>query len=108
MSVDAIGYLRSDISGANQALDEAQVREYARCHGYNLRKTIVFGTHTDDPERRLGVVQDRMDGICAVIVPSVRHFGVEIPAHIRDRADVLAVSEPTGLTALIDRAAAGQ
>lgn len=109
MSIDAIGYLRSDVSGAHQKADEEQLRAHAKCHGYNLRKTIVFGSHTDNPEHRLGVVLDRMDGVQAVIVPNVQHFdGDQVPDAISDRVDVVLVAPPTKLARLAKLARVGR
>lgn len=109
MSIDAIGYARSDVSGTRQKADEERLRAHAKCHGYNLKKTIVFGSHTDDPEHRLGVVLDRMDGVEAVIVPTVQHFdGDQVPDAISARVDVVVVAPPTKLARLAQLARVGR
>ncbi|PPJ31860.1 hypothetical protein C5E45_32745 [Nocardia nova] len=109
MSIDAIGYVRSDVSGAHQKADEERVRAHAKHHGYNLRKTIVFGQQTDRPEYRLGVILDRMSDVEAVIVPNVQHFADDqIPAEIAARADVVIVAPPSKLARLTQLARVGR
>ncbi|MEV5651001.1 hypothetical protein AB0L57_22345 [Nocardia sp. NPDC052254] len=106
MSIDAIGYVRSDISGINQHVDEEQLRNLAKSRGYNLRKTIVFGSRTDDPELRLGVVLGRMDTVEVVLVPSTAHFddGV-VPEAISRCATVVVATAQSGLERLFSTAA---
>lgn len=105
MSIDAIGYVRSDVSGIHQKADEARLRDHAKGHGYNLRKVIVFGSQTDDPARRLGNVLDRMADVKAIIVPTVQHFGAEVPTTIAERVDVVVVAPPSTLARLTAAAA---
>lgn len=95
MSINAIGYVRSDVSGAHQRDDEERLRAHSKRHGFNLRKTIVFGSHTDDPERRLRIILDNMEGVDAVIVPTAEHFGDEVPAVITERVDIVVVQART-------------
>ena len=95
MRIDAIGYIRSDVSGVHQQAHEERLRAHAKGNGYNLRKIIVFGPWTDDPERRLAMVLDRMDEVAAVLVPCVRHFaGDAVPFTIARRAEVVIVTAP--------------
>ncbi len=106
MSIDAIGYVRSDISGTSQRIDEERLRAHAKSYGYNLRKTIVFGSRTDNPEFRLGSVLDRLSGVRALIVPTEQHFdGDVVPTAIAARVEVVVVSRPTGLARLISATA---
>ncbi|WP_067820805.1 hypothetical protein [Nocardia inohanensis] len=87
----AIGYLRRDVSGERQQWDEAQIRSLAARLGYELRKTIVFGPHTDEPVLRLAMVVERL-GVEAVIVPGPGHFeGDLVPGELVARTDVITV-----------------
>ncbi|OXR39712.1 hypothetical protein B7C42_08214 [Nocardia cerradoensis] len=105
MSIDAIGYVRSDISGLNQRSDEEQLRHLAKSRGYNLRKTIVFGSHTVDPERRLRSVLNRMYTVEAVLVPSAAHFdGGAVPASISQRAKVVVATPKSVIGQLLSTA----
>ena len=109
VSIDGIGYVRSDISGSNQRADEEQLRSLAKRRGYNLRKTIVFGSQTDDPERRLGVVLSRMQSVEVVLVPNVAHFdGGAVPDDITRCAKVVVATSQSALGQLISKVAAGQ
>ncbi|MEV0296044.1 hypothetical protein [Nocardia sp. NPDC050710] len=74
----AIGYLRRDISRGTQQWDETGIRARAKCLGYALAKTVVFGDQTDDPEQRLVNAVRAMDAD-AVIAPSLAHFDGEVP-----------------------------
>ncbi len=88
----AIGYLRSDVSGARQSWDEGQIRSLATRLGYDLRKTVVFSANTDRPENRLRLIVDRLD-VAAVVVPSIEHFeGRRIPDGLSAVADVVTIS----------------
>ncbi|GAB0107692.1 hypothetical protein JMUB6875_66890 [Nocardia sp. JMUB6875] len=89
-SPTAIAYLRSDISGARQSWDETNNRSTAKRLGYDLAKTVVFTQHTDDPIQRLINVARRL-GADAVVVPSLAHFGGQIPAQLVAVADVITV-----------------
>ncbi|MFC9963971.1 hypothetical protein ACFVH4_06965 [Nocardia ignorata] len=87
----ALGYLRRDISGERQRWHETQMRSLAKRLGYNLRKTVVFGPSTDDPEYRLRVVAANL-GVVAVFVPGVDHFGGQnVPAQLVAVASVITV-----------------
>lgn len=88
----ALGYLRSDLSGARQSWDEIQIRSLAQRFGYDLRKTVVFTAATDRPIHRLRVLVDRL-GIEAIVVPSAEHFADnEIPAELIAVTDIITVS----------------
>ncbi|MEV0297178.1 recombinase family protein [Nocardia sp. NPDC050710] len=77
----AIGYLRKDVSGISQEWDEIQIRSRAQRLGYDLAKIVVFGPHTDRPLMRLMNVARTVD-VDAVIVPSLAHFGDQVPAEL--------------------------
>lgn len=90
-TIDAIGYVRQDISGCHQQWDETQVRSLAKRLGYNLRKTVVFSDRTDDPVARLRNVATTL-GVDAVITPSADHLGGDVPAELWRAVDVITVS----------------
>ncbi|WP_327140111.1 hypothetical protein [Nocardia sp. NBC_01327] len=90
----AIGYLRHDISKARQVWDEAQIRSVAARLGYDLRKTVVFGPHTDRPDLRLRTVVSRL-GVDAVVTPSLAHLGGEVPDFLAKVCDVITVDPET-------------
>ncbi|MEU1427053.1 hypothetical protein ABZ412_08220 [Nocardia sp. NPDC005746] len=86
----AIGYLRSDVSGARQPWDEAQNRSIASRLGYAVAKTVVFSEHIEDPIRRLINVVGRMHAE-AVVVPSLEHFGGSVPHELVQVVDLITV-----------------
>ncbi|MFJ4652525.1 hypothetical protein ACIP5Y_14775 [Nocardia sp. NPDC088792] len=89
---NAIGWLRSDVSGERQQWDEARIRGLAHRLGYDLRKTVVFGPRTDRPLHRLRMLVSSL-ALEAVIVPSIEHFdGGEVPAELVAVADIITVS----------------
>ena len=91
MSIEAIGYLRRDVSGVRQPWDETQIRSLAKRLGYNLRKTITFTCSVDDPEGRLRNIAERL-GVDAVLVPGVAHFeGNAVPPGLVRVVDVITV-----------------
>ncbi|MBF6446059.1 MULTISPECIES: hypothetical protein [Nocardia] len=91
MRIDAIGYLRRDVSGVRQPWDEIQIRSLAKRLGYNLRKIITFTTEVDDVGVRVRNIAERL-GVEAVFVPSVDHFeGGVVPAKLVEVADVITV-----------------
>lgn len=53
-------------------------------------KTVAFSGRTDNPAHRLKVVAWKL-GVDAVFVPSVAHFGGEVPADLVAVADVITV-----------------
>ncbi|MEU0538544.1 hypothetical protein [Nocardia sp. NPDC005978] len=90
MTPAAIGYLRTDESGARQDWDEIQIRSLARRLGYTLAKTIALGPYTDTH------IQCVIAAVCdrdadAVIVPSLDHFDSRIPDLILAVADIITV-----------------
>lgn len=89
----AIGYLRSDISGAQQVWDELQMRSAAKAHGCTLAKTYVFGAHTDHPDQRL-VNAVKSTSAEVVFVPGIAHFdsASAIPPALAPLVDVITVS----------------
>lgn len=89
MTYPAIGYLRSDISGARQPWDEIQMRTLAGQLGYRLVKTVVFSQFTVDVDQLIDTVT-RADAI-AVVVPSIDHFEGGIPRAVLGVANVIAV-----------------
>ncbi|WP_084515393.1 hypothetical protein [Nocardia acidivorans] len=91
-SPSAIGYLRSDISGARQRWDETQIRHTAARFGYNLLKIIVFSARTDRVMHRLHTALDRAMAD-AIVTPSLRHFeSAEAPAELLAVAAVITVT----------------
>ncbi|WP_028477877.1 hypothetical protein [Nocardia sp. CNY236] len=87
----AIGYLRRDVSGIRQDWHEIQMRSLAKLFGYDLAKTVVFTENTTARIVRLMTVVWRVDA-AAVIVPSVEHFGAEVPVELVKLADVITVA----------------
>lgn len=88
MSIDAIGYVRRDVSRARQPWDETQIRSVAKRLGYNLRKTIVFSSDVREVEHLLRLT-NRL-GVDAIVVPSTRHFsGGQVPAELVQAVDVI-------------------
>lgn len=86
----AIGYLRADVSRARQPWDEIQNSSLAKRLGYTIAKTVVFGSHTDDPVRRLINVV-RAAQAEAVFVPGLDHFDGQVPDALVAVADVITV-----------------
>ena len=91
MRPPAIGYLRTDVSGARRAWDEIQIRTVAERLGYRLARTIVFGEFTADPVDKLiaAIATTQAD---AVVMPSAVHVGGDIPEELVAVADVITVS----------------
>ncbi|WP_306359558.1 hypothetical protein [Nocardia sp. CC227C] len=89
----AIGYVRSDISGARQAWDEAEVRSAAALRGFDFAKMIVIDGRTGKPLLAgLKATIARID-VAAVFVPSATHFeGGTVPSGLRRVVDVVTVS----------------
>ncbi|MEV6558678.1 hypothetical protein AB0M22_23405 [Nocardia sp. NPDC051756] len=75
MTVDptALGYVRRDISGPQQAWDETQIRSLAKRLGYDLVKTIIFDA---DSEYRLDQLETavKINNAEAVITPTLDHL----------------------------------
>ncbi|MEV6219609.1 hypothetical protein [Nocardia sp. NPDC051833] len=88
----ALGYLRSDLSGAAQNWDEIRIRSLAKRYGYNLAKTIVFTDRTADPLTTLIAIVRRI-GAEAIFVPHRRHLGAELPPVLVGTCDVITVDD---------------
>ncbi|WP_194835568.1 hypothetical protein [Nocardia sp. XZ_19_369] len=69
----AIGYVRHDISGAQQTWDETQIRSLAKRLGYELIENVVFGADTADRLGQLGDIVRRHDAE-ALITPTLEHL----------------------------------
>lgn len=92
MTYPAIGYLRKDISGHRQHVDELALRFRARRLGYSLSKTIVFGEHVDDPVFRLiNVISQARVRPDAVLTPSLDHFGGVVPAKLVREVELITL-----------------
>lgn len=87
----AVGYVRSDISGARRQWDEVQIRSLAVKLGYDLRRIAVFGPDTDRPMHRLRVLASRLRAE-AILTPSLEHLGGSIPEAVLAVADVITVN----------------
>ncbi|MFE3280946.1 hypothetical protein [Nocardia sp. NPDC059239] len=87
----AIGYLRTDISGARQQWDESRISSVAGKLGYDLRKTVAWGLRVEEPMKRLRVQLSRL-GLSTIVTPNLDHFDGKIPGAIREVADVITVS----------------
>ncbi|WP_067707354.1 hypothetical protein [Nocardia yamanashiensis] len=88
----ALGYLRSDVSGIQQAWDEAAIRRLAERLGYDLAEIIILRSSASSPLQRL---KRRATALAAeaVIVPGVGHFdGEQVPADLVQRMDVITIS----------------
>ncbi|MBL1077939.1 hypothetical protein JK358_26390 [Nocardia sp. 2] len=87
----ALGYVRSDVAGIQQARDEAEIRRVAQRLGYDLAKIVVFQSGDGYPLRRLKRLISDL-GAEAVIVPNVKHFDAEkVPTELVRRVDVITV-----------------
>ncbi|MBF6179698.1 hypothetical protein [Nocardia otitidiscaviarum] len=89
----AIGYLRTDVSGAAQFRDESRIRELAARLGYDFADMIVYDPKFGRPPlARLKAQATRLDA-AAVIVPGPEHFeGGHIPASLVGQVDVITVT----------------
>lgn len=90
MRPPAIGYLRKDVSGSAQGWHETQIQGLAKRFKYDLAKIIAFSERVDDPLQRLlnTIASTKAE---AVFVPSVEHFGGEIPEVLTKACDVVIV-----------------
>lgn len=87
----AIGYLRSDVSGARQRWDENQIRSLAGRFGYSLSKTVVLSGHIDDCLDQLIDTVGKA-GAEAVVSPGLAHFGGVVPGALVGITDLITVS----------------
>ncbi len=91
MSIDAIGFLRREVSGAHQPRDEIRIRALAERLGYHLRTIVTSTSAGNDLGLHLRNIAEthRVD---AVVVPSVAHFdGAVVPSMVVRIADVITV-----------------
>ncbi|MFE6861490.1 hypothetical protein [Nocardia sp. NPDC057668] len=87
----AIGYLLSDVSGIQQAWDEAQIRSLAARLGYDLAKIVAFSKRTGNPIGLLKT-QAALDNAEAVLTPSLRHFESGMPpTELVEQVDLITV-----------------
>lgn len=89
----AVGFLRTDLSGARQAWDETKLRAMAKRNGYDLAKTLVL-PESADAVTVLGTAIERAKAT-ALFVPSLEHLGGTIPRPLT-RVEVIDVD--TGST----------
>ncbi|AYF77150.1 hypothetical protein D7D52_28785 [Nocardia yunnanensis] len=89
----AVGYLRCDVSGAQQQWDEDQIRSVAKRMGYDLAKIVVVdGRGNERPLVGLKTTVTRL-GAEAVFTASLAHFpGEDVPADLVRSVDVVTVS----------------
>ncbi|MFE3190898.1 hypothetical protein ACFXHA_17940 [Nocardia sp. NPDC059240] len=89
----AVGYVRSDISGAGQAWDEEQIRSLARRLGYDFAKMVVVdGRSGKSPLAVLKATVTRLAAE-AVVVPTADHFDSEAAlTDLVKAADVITVN----------------
>ncbi|MGX1763074.1 hypothetical protein ACWIG5_40340, partial [Streptomyces lydicus] len=88
---NAIGFLRSDVSGIRQTWDENQIRSVAKRLGYDLCKILVFGPDSQRQMARLKAAITQLDAE-SVIVPSLQHFQAgQVPAALVSAVDVTTV-----------------
>ncbi|WP_306363918.1 hypothetical protein [Nocardia sp. CC227C] len=89
----AVGYLRTDISGAARLQDEALIRKLAARLGYDFADMIVYDPKFGRPPlARLKAQVGRL-GARAVIAPGLEHFeGGQIPGSLTELVDVVTVS----------------
>ncbi|MFJ4653921.1 hypothetical protein ACIP5Y_21870 [Nocardia sp. NPDC088792] len=91
MQRTAVGYMRTDVSGASEKWDGANLHSAAINLDLDLRKIIAFDQHVERPIRRLRVQLSRLRA-CTLIVPSLDHLGGTIPSAIREQVDVITLS----------------
>ncbi|MFC4376268.1 recombinase family protein [Nocardia halotolerans] len=88
----AIGYLRTDVSGARQSWDEIRMRSLAGRLGYNLAKIITFSGRTDHPMDRL-IAQARRANAEMVLVPNEDHLGDSNPERLHRITTVITLPD---------------
>ncbi|WP_280358189.1 hypothetical protein [Nocardia otitidiscaviarum] len=88
----AIGYLRTDVSGAARFQDEALIRKLATRLGYDFADMIVYDPKFGRPPLARLKAQAGRVGARAVIAPGLEHFeGGQVPASLTERLDVITV-----------------
>lgn len=85
----ALGYVRSDISGPQQAWDETQIRSLAKRLGYDLATTIRFDADTDYRIDQLETAV-KINDAEAVITPTLDHLDGSADALVKS-CDVITV-----------------
>ncbi len=91
MHIQAIGFLRQDVSGLHQPYDESQIISLAKRLGYHLRIMIICTDGANDIGLQLRNIAEvfRAD---AVVVPSTAHFdGEAVPSKLIRVVDVITV-----------------
>lgn len=89
----AVGYLRTDVSGATRLVDESEIRKVADRLGYDFADMIVYDpVFQRPPLARLKAQTTRLSA-SAVIVPSLDHFvPPSVPEELVLALDVITVS----------------
>ncbi|MFB7717001.1 MULTISPECIES: hypothetical protein [unclassified Nocardia] len=89
----ALGYLRTDVSGAAQLWDESLIRRTAERLGYDFAGMVLFDPRSGRPPlARLRSLVTRLDAE-AVIAPAPAHFEAgRVPESLVARVDVIIVS----------------
>ncbi|MFE5458563.1 hypothetical protein [Nocardia sp. NPDC056564] len=85
----ALGYVRSDISGPQQAWDETQIRSLAKRLGYDLVTMIAFDADTDYRIDQLETAV-KINDAEAVITPSLDHLDDSVDLLVKS-CDVITV-----------------
>ncbi|MFI7002280.1 hypothetical protein [Nocardia sp. NPDC050175] len=85
----ALGYLRRDISGAQQTWDETQIRSLAKRLGYDLVRTIIFDTDTEYRLEQLATAV-QLNEAEAVITPSLEHLDGTVDPLVKS-CDIITV-----------------
>ncbi|MET9490976.1 hypothetical protein [Nocardia sp. NPDC006630] len=89
----ALGYLRTDVSGASRFWDESQIRDLAARLGYDFSGMVRYDPLSGRrPLARLKAQATRLDAQ-AVIVPGSDHFeGGQVPQSLLRQLDLIIVS----------------
>ncbi|MGW4124895.1 hypothetical protein [Nocardia sp. NPDC004711] len=89
----AVGYLRTDVSGAGLLWDQTQIRRLAERLGYDFADMVIYDPKFGRPPlARLKAQATRLDAE-AVIVAGPKHFeAAEIPAALVHQLDVITAN----------------